>query len=88
MELKKIKAKVEETLHVEIGTKTSRRDIVDARRIFTLIAFKNSKPKLKEIGELTGKDHAMAIHYRRSGKDLLKVDSSFRAKYNMVLEQL
>ena len=87
-DLENLKKVTEDTLNVKIDTKTSARPNVDARRVFTLLAFKKYNSKLHQIAILLSRDHAMAIHYRNTGSDLLKTDKAFRTKYSRVESNL
>lgn len=55
------------------------RNIVDAKKMFCLIAFENIRGfKYIKIGEFLGIHHATVIHHVKSAKDLLDSDYFFK----------
>jgi len=46
--------------------KTRKREIVEARQAYYLLAMQLSSKTLSEIGELTGHDHASVLHAKKN----------------------
>lgn len=84
MNLETLKEKVNILLGVDMSSKGGERTVVDARKIFTVIAIELISKNVSKIGRSINKHHVTVMHYRDSGNNLLKTDKEFRDKYNLV----
>ena len=75
-----LKEIIKEVFLVNIDEDTRRRDVVDARRIYSKI-LREERFSFELIGESIGKNHATIIHYVRSIDNILEYDKDLREKY-------
>jgi hypothetical protein len=71
---------VNEVFEVNIMSRDRYRDIVDARRIYSLILREQGYSYTK-IGKFIRKDHATVLHYHRNIDYILKADPQLKQKY-------
>lgn len=65
--------------------KSRNREIIDAKKIFCLMAFNNVQNfKYVEIAIYCGINHATVIHHVKTAKDLLKYDPYFKKNYEKI----
>ena len=64
------------------GTKCRKRELVVARQLFMVLLEKYTNKTLAHIGGLLGKDHATVLHAKKTIKDLVDTDKSFRVMYS------
>lgn len=69
----------------ELKGKSRKRDLVDARKIFCLIARDLTEESLEYIGSYIGKDHSTVIYACKKCEDHIVEDDRFRRKYELVL---
>lgn len=81
--LKKI---VNEIFFVDIDKNTRKREIVDARRVYSKI-LRDFGFSYQHIGDSINKDHATIIHYIKSIDNLLTYDPSFEKKFIIIKKQ-
>ena len=61
------------------------REVVDAKKIFCLIAFYEVKGfRYVKVGKFLNMNHATIVHHVKSAKDLLNYDPYFRENYKLV----
>jgi len=61
------------------------REVVDAKKIFCLIAFYEVKGfRYVQVGKFLNMNHATIVHHVKSAKDLLNYDPYFRENYKLV----
>lgn len=71
----------------KLKTKSKKRNIVDAKIIFSYISRKYHY-KLTEIGRFTNKHHTSIVHHVAVCKDLLKTNKDFKEKYLLVNDKI
>tara|TARA_R110002153_G_scaffold64185_2_gene171841 strand:+ start:34 stop:447 length:414 start_codon:yes stop_codon:yes gene_type:complete len=74
-------------IHCKISPKkkSRHRDVIDARKLFCLIAFENIKEfRYYKIAKFLEVHHATIIHHVRTSKDLLKYNQPFKEMYNTI----
>lgn len=64
------------------------RNIVDCKKIFSLIAYKEVKGfSYTPVAKYLGYNHATLIHHVKSAKDLYQYDARFREMYSQIESQ-
>ena len=64
------------------------RNIVDCKKIFSLLAFKEVKGfSYTPVAKFLGYNHATLIHHVKSAKDLFQYDARFREMYSQIESQ-
>ena len=64
------------------------RNIVDCKKIFSLIAYKEVKGfSYTPVAKYLGYNHATLIHHVKSAKDLYQYDDRFREMYSQIESQ-
>ena len=64
------------------------RNIVDCKKIFSLLAFKEVKGfSYTPVAKYLGYNHATLIHHVKSAKDLYQYDARFREMYSQIESQ-
>lgn len=76
-----IRRLVESHLNLKIAVKSRRREIVEARHIYCLIARKHTDFNLRNIGQEVKRDHTSVLHSVKRAKEYLEVDEEFRNKF-------
>lgn len=71
---------VEMVMGVRVGDKNRKRQVVEARMMFSSM-LRDMGYSLKEIGTVLKKDHTTIIHYLRKLRELTEVDRSLFKKY-------
>ena len=71
---------VEMVMGVRVGDKNRKRQVVEARMMFSSM-LRDMGYSLKEIGSVLKKDHTTIIHYLRKLRELTEVDRSLFKKY-------
>lgn len=65
--------------------KSRLREVVDAKKIFCLVAFNEVKGfKYVQVGKFLNMNHATIVHHVKSAKDLLNYDPYFKEKYKLI----
>lgn len=82
-DLNKIKNLVEHHTGLKLLPRDRHRPVVDARKIFFLLARKHTTKSLSVLGQFLKRDHATALHCINSAKNLLnaKNETVFRNNY-------
>lgn len=78
--IKELKRIVKEIFLIDVDTQSRKRDVVDARRIYSKI-LREEGFSFEFIGESVGKDHATIIHYTKSIDTILTHDKALRDRY-------
>jgi len=68
----------------ELEGKSQCRNLVDARRVYSLLATYVNKLTLKEVGKDLNRDHSSIIYQRRTASELLSTDYNFRDKFETI----
>lgn len=68
----------------DISIKSRKREIVEARMMYTKLMKRYSKYSLTSIGEPIDKDHATIIHYLKNFTWLRQNDKNFSRKFEML----
>ena len=68
----------------DILSTSRKRELVDARRIYAMIAKETTTHTLDEIAYEINRDHAGILHYVRTGDELTKCNKEFNDKYTRV----
>ncbi len=69
---------------VKMKSKTRKKNYVESRMIFSVIAEKHLAMKAKEIGEVINRDRCSVIHSLETGKILLEMDEVFEGRFKNV----
>lgn len=77
IELKRI---VDDVFYVELDGKNRKRDVVDARKVYSKI-LKEAGYSYELIGKTINKDHATILYYIRNLDSILMYDKILRDKY-------
>jgi len=80
-----LKQTIKEILKIDVMTNSRKRDIVDARKIYSNILH-NQGQGVTHISKTLHKDHSTIIHYIKEGSMLLLMDTTYKVNYNNVLE--
>lgn len=75
-----LKSVVNEIFLIDVDEDSRRRDIVDARRIYSKI-LRDEGCSFNSIGESIGRDHATIMHYTKSIDSILTYDKNLRERY-------
>lgn len=78
---------VEERLGVAkevLVSKRRTREVVNARRVFSVILYKNSELTVEKVGEIVGVDHATISHYKNTMKWIFKTEKSLKEDYEYI----
>ena len=67
--------------------KSRKREVVDARRIYSDIARQLNIFSFTEIGKKINKDHASVIHYIKTSNDFKRIDREYQRKYDLVFSK-
>lgn len=70
------------------SSKSRKRELVDARKIYCKIVRENLKGTSIAIGESINKDHSSVLHLVKSCNELIEIDKRFRGKYLKVKSNL
>ena len=74
--------------NVDPTNKSRVRNIVDCKKIFSLLAFKEVKGfSYTPVAKFLGYNHATLIHHVKSAKDLFQYDARFREMYSQIESQ-
>lgn len=68
----------------ELMSKGNTREMVNLRRIVSLVLLKNTYLNLESIGRVIGIDHATISHYKKSTEDLFMSDKKLKRHYEEV----
>ena len=80
---------IKKEFNLEITTKTRRRPYVHAREVAVYLLKKYTTLTLKEIGEYVGAyDHTSILYYITKVEGYLKVDETYRLKFQVIEEKL
>lgn len=63
-----------------------KREIVEARHIFSSLMTKHTKLSLEAIGNYVNRDHSTVIHSRNTIENLLPLERNLRRKYKEIEE--
>ena len=86
--LKTIKETIEELYGLSLDEKTRKRPNVEARGFFVKIAKDSLNVTYDQIGKFINKDHATAIHSKKTIENLLTYDSKIQLVYQTLLDSL
>ena len=80
-----LKVLIHELLKIDIMKKSRRRDVVDARKIYSTILHTQGQG-VTHISKTLRKNHATIIHYIKDSQILLLMDKKYKENYNFVLD--
>lgn len=80
-----LKVLIHELLKIDIMKKSRRRDVVDARKIYSTILHTQGQG-VTHISKTLRKNHATIIHYIKDSEILLLMDKKYKENYNFVLD--
>ncbi len=89
--VKDVKQIVEQVLSVEdISDRSRRRELSDARHIYSFICYYQKLGTYHEIGKAINRDHSTIVYSFRTTRDYLQLKghTAFREKYNKVAEAI
>jgi len=72
----------------KIASSIRNRNIVDARRVITIILREKYQIVYSKIGRLLGLDHASIIHYFRGHDNLYKFERDYRLLYDNCIKRI
>lgn len=84
----KVELAINQSLGIDLNTRSRKRHIIDARIIMTLICRDVYGCTYKSIGEHTKRNHASIINQLKRGRAYLKNEIDFKVKYEKVLSFL
>ena len=79
----KLVAEVTETSPRDIKSRTRLRELVDARRMFCVLARKTLHMPLKDIGKFIKRNHCSVLHYWHQHDGLMRTDAVYKHFYNL-----
>ena len=79
----KLVAEVTETDYKEIKSDARYREVVDARRMFCVLARKNLYMPFKAIGKFVKRDHASVVYYNKQHDALMQTDKTYEYFFNL-----
>lgn len=79
----KLIAEVTETNYNDIKSPTRRREVVDARRMFCVLARKTLYMPFASIAKFIKRDHSSAIYYVKQHESLMKTDMMYKHFYDL-----
>jgi len=87
--LKEITYAIQEVTGINIIRNDSRKsEVVDAKRIYSLLAFQRTHEKWEVIGDHIDRSHSLMIHHKNRGLDYLKIDKSFKNIYERCIYKI
>ena len=87
--LKEITYAIQEVTGINIIRNDSRKsEVVDANRIYSLLAFQRTHEKWEVIGDYIDRSHSLMIHHKNRGLDYLKTDKSFKNIYERCIYKI
>jgi hypothetical protein len=75
-----LKSVINEIFLIDVDEDSRRRDVVDARRIYSKI-LRDEGCSFNSIGDSIGRDHATIMHYTKSIDSILTYDKNLRERY-------
>ena len=76
---------------VDVCTPSRKREIIDARTIYYMIASKATRASVKDIGDMVNKDHSTVTHAKKNIFDVIKQDrfymNIYREYFNIPLDK-
>lgn len=82
LQLKHIRRIVEDKTHLKLAQRCRRREYVEARHIYCLLAYKHTKFPLARIGKEIKRDHTTVLHSLKRAKEFIEYDREFKLKFN------
>ena len=62
--------------------------IVDAKRVYSLLASRRTNESWGGIGNYINMSHSLMIHHKNKGLDYLETDKSFKKLYNQCIDKI
>ena len=87
--LKEITYAIHRVTGINVIQNDSRKsEIVDAKRVYSLLASRRTNESWGNIGEYIGMSHSLMIHHKNKGLDYLETDKSFKKLYNQCIDKI
>jgi chromosomal replication initiation ATPase DnaA len=87
--LKEITYAIHRVTGVNVIKNDSRKsEIVDAKRVYSLLASRRTNESLRTIGDYIGKNHDLIIYHKNKGLDYLETDKSFKKLYKRCVNKI
>lgn len=87
-QVKIIREIIETHFNLDISKKSRKRELIDAKKIYSLMCRKHTSAIFKTIGEEINQDHSTSLYQVSSGQNLLEYDRDFRLKYDAIDVQI
>ena len=87
--LKEIVNGIQEVIGINIIQNNSRKsEVVDAKRVYSLLATSRTKETSQSIGDYVGRNRSLISHHKKKGKDYLETDKNFKILYEKCVERI
>ena len=87
--LKEIVNGIHEVTGINIIQNDSRKsDVVDAKRMYSLLAILRTKETSSSIGAYIGRNRSLISHHKKKGRDYLETDKKFKILYKKCIEKI
>ena len=80
---------IHEVTGINIIRNNSRKsDVVDAKRVYSLLATSRTEETSQSIGDYVGRNRSLISHHKKKGKDYLQTDKIFKILYQKCIERI
>ena len=87
--LKEITYAIQEVTGINIIRNESRKsEVVDAKRIYSLLAYQRTHETWGSIGDYINRSHSLMMHHKNKGLDYLETDKSFKKLYKRCVNKI
>ena len=87
IEFEVLKKVVYDYSQIDISTTSRKREIVDQKKIFCLVAYNEMGASYSAIGRFIGCNHATVMHHVSNAFELKRYDKEFERKYLKIKDQ-
>lgn len=87
IEFEVLKKVVYDYSQIDISTTSRKREIVDQKKIFCLVAYNEMSASYSAIGRFIGCNHANVMHHVSNAFELKRYDKEFERKYLEIKDQ-
>lgn len=87
IEFQVLKKVVYDCSGIDINTTSRKREIVDQKKIFCLVAYNEMSASYSSVGRFMGLGHATIMHHVENAFELLRYDKEFEKKYNRIKDE-
>ena len=87
--LNEITYSIQEVTGINIIQNDSRKTaVVDAKKIYSLLAFQRTNEKWENIGDHIDRSHSLMMHHKNKGLDYLENDKAFKKLYEKCIDKI